>query len=442
VTADFGKPVNSDAVTGVLEQLRDNIDAVAALDTDTASSKFTGMLDLDRSTNSLRSWNGSSFDAIATLLEDGHFESVFTQIWGGSAGGSANARTVSLPEAPDAYYAGLVVLFSVASANTAAMTLDVNSLGPVSVLRWDGSALESGDISGVVAVVHNGTHFRTLTGKAGLSSTAFVPQARTITAGDGLSGGGDLSANRSLAVDSTVVRTTGTQTIAGAKTISSALTLSTAGTSTGHAVRADRTITAGDGLSGGGNLTANRSLAVDSTVVRTSGNQTIAGTKTFSSQVNAGAGLDTPVISSGTNLTMTTSPAGVIVMTWLPSNTTASAANVRVNLASGELLASTSLRAAKKDIKPLEQSESRKLLSLKPSTFKSACKGDDDRTLLGLIAEEVAESCPLLAEYDENGVLKGVQYERVAVGLLALVQEMHSEIKLLKEQVQNLRGTK
>ena len=41
-------------------------------------------------------------------------------------------------------------------------------------------------------------------------------------------------------------------------------------------------ITAGDGLSGGGTIAATRSLAVDSSVVRTSGTQTIAGAKTFS----------------------------------------------------------------------------------------------------------------------------------------------------------------
>ena len=41
-------------------------------------------------------------------------------------------------------------------------------------------------------------------------------------------------------------------------------------------------LTAGDGLDGGGDITASRSFAVDSTVVRTSGAQTIAGAKTFS----------------------------------------------------------------------------------------------------------------------------------------------------------------
>lgn len=41
-------------------------------------------------------------------------------------------------------------------------------------------------------------------------------------------------------------------------------------------------LTAGDGLGGGGDLTSSRAFNVDSTVVRTSGNQTIGGEKTFS----------------------------------------------------------------------------------------------------------------------------------------------------------------
>ena len=44
------------------------------------------------------------------------------------------------------------------------------------------------------------------------------------------------------------------------------------------------TLTAGDGLSGGGTIAASRSFAVDSTVIRTTGSQTLGGVKTFSSQ--------------------------------------------------------------------------------------------------------------------------------------------------------------
>ncbi len=45
------------------------------------------------------------------------------------------------------------------------------------------------------------------------------------------------------------------------------------------------TLTAGDGLTGGGNLTANISFALNNTVVRTSGDQTINGVKTFGDSV-------------------------------------------------------------------------------------------------------------------------------------------------------------
>jgi hypothetical protein len=44
-------------------------------------------------------------------------------------------------------------------------------------------------------------------------------------------------------------------------------------------------VLAGDGIAGGGDLTANVSIAVDSTVVRTSGDQSISGIKTFSDNV-------------------------------------------------------------------------------------------------------------------------------------------------------------
>jgi hypothetical protein len=47
----------------------------------------------------------------------------------------------------------------------------------------------------------------------------------TFTAGDGLTGGGDLSANRTLSVDSTVVRTTGAQNIGGLKTFTDSVVI-------------------------------------------------------------------------------------------------------------------------------------------------------------------------------------------------------------------------
>jgi hypothetical protein len=58
------------------------------------------------------------------------------------------------------------------------------------------------------------------------------------------------------------VYTTGDQTIGGTKTFSNAVVLSTAATSATHAVRADRSINTGNGLVGGGNLTADRTISI------------------------------------------------------------------------------------------------------------------------------------------------------------------------------------
>lgn len=194
----------------------------------------------------------------------------------------------------------------------------------------------------------------------------------TIAAGSGLANGGDLSASRTLdvgqgdgitvnadtvAVDSTVVRTTGTQTISGSKTFQPSTTFSsgvvisnqtastiasfdtnksvaslatatypslteltyvkgvTSAIQTQINTKAASTITisAGSGLANGGNLTANRTLdvgqgdgitvnadtvAVDSTVIRTTGTQTMTGAKTFSSAISVASGsAATPGIS-------------------------------------------------------------------------------------------------------------------------------------------------
>lgn len=77
-------------------------------------------------------------------------------------------------------------------------------------------------------------------------------------------------------------------------------------------------ITAGDGLSGG-IITSTGTIAVDSTVVRTSNNQTIGGTKTFSSTIsgsingNAGSVSDGVYLSTNQTITGTKTFSNAIV---------------------------------------------------------------------------------------------------------------------------------
>lgn len=107
---------------------------------------------------------------------------------------------------------------------------------------------------------------------------------RSIVAGNGLTGGGALDQSRTL-------------TLGTPSNLSATSTNSVTSTSHTHAIdstiaRSDRKITAGDGLSGGGDLTADRSLAVDGTVVRTSGAQTVGGVKNFSNGIDAAGTMD------------------------------------------------------------------------------------------------------------------------------------------------------
>lgn len=112
----------------------------------------------------------------------------------------------------------------------------------------------AGDQSGTFNALRP-LYFDLTTGKASMDNGLSVPVAPTsgsdvvnktyadlkalkttvITAGDGISGGGDLSADRTIAVDGTVVRTSGDQTVGGVKALSS-------GKIRIHAAAADRGI--------------------------------------------------------------------------------------------------------------------------------------------------------------------------------------------------------
>ena len=142
--------------------------------------------------------------------------------------------------------------------------------------------------------------------------------SRSISGGNGLTGGGQLNGNRVLnvgagsgidvttdkvSVNNTVVRTTGNQTIGGTKTFTNNINGNITGSaqSAVTASNCNRTVGAGNGLTGGGKLDANvtlnvgagngikvtdNAIAVDTNVILNSGNQTISGTKTFTSDIN------------------------------------------------------------------------------------------------------------------------------------------------------------
>ncbi len=100
------------------------------------------------------------------------------------------------------------------------------------------------------------SNFQELYTTLGDGSNITLTQNRLINTGAGLAGGGDLSVDRTLSVDSTVVRTSGAQTIADSKTFSSGVTITSGGlTATSQTITAGSF--SGSSVSVTGNIDAN-----------------------------------------------------------------------------------------------------------------------------------------------------------------------------------------
>jgi hypothetical protein len=90
-------------------------------------------------------------------VQDGSF------LWGGTAGGTADAITISPNPVITAYTAGQVFRFISSGANTITNpTLSVNGLGAETIVKQGAAALVAGDIpsGAIVEVVYDGTNFQ------------------------------------------------------------------------------------------------------------------------------------------------------------------------------------------------------------------------------------------------------------------------------------------
>jgi hypothetical protein len=121
--------------------------------------------------------------------------------------------------------------------------------------------------------------------------------------------------------------------------------------------------------------------------------------------------------------------------------TTATAANAVIDSGTGNrLLRSTSSRRYKTDIIPLGASLNDEVMKLKAVRYHSKAEADSKTDwFYGLIAEDVAVVEPRLVVYDKQGRPDGVQYDRVGVLLLGVVQEQQEQIKALREELNDLK---
>lgn len=128
-------------------------------------------------------------------------------------------------------------------------------------------------------------------------------------------------------------------------------------------------------------------------------------------------------------------------------NTTASAANIRIDPTSGVMQRSTSAAKYKTDIQDLVKFDADAVLGLRPVKYKSLAQSDNpDTEHIGLIAEEVEAIAPWLVEYfiTDEGVKipDSVQYERLSVLLLAIIKEQQDRLNNLESRLSALEGVK
>lgn len=223
-------------------------------------------------------------------------------------------RNIIVPNSIQQYWvanatSGAFNLFVKTAAQTPGIQVLTNNQ---SILYCDGTNVidaESSTVSFPIPVAQGGTG--AITASAALTNLGAVAATRLVATGTGLSGGGDLSADRTLSLDTANTRNTDHATVSitgsagvtggGDITASRSLSLDTASNrNTDHAAV---TITGGTGLTGGGDITASRSISLDtasnrntdhSAVSITAGNGLTGGgdiTATRTLDVGAGTGI-------------------------------------------------------------------------------------------------------------------------------------------------------
>ena len=95
--------------------------------------------------------------------------------------GAANTYVMALADAPTSYEDGMDIAFKATNANTGASTINVNSLGAISIKRFDGAALLSGDIAagGMIECRYDGTNFVMMSQHGGETSTSLLANSTT-----------------------------------------------------------------------------------------------------------------------------------------------------------------------------------------------------------------------------------------------------------------------
>jgi len=105
----------------------------------------------------------------------------------------------------------------------------------------------------------------------------------------------------------------------------------------------------------------------------------------------------------------------------------------------GELVKYSSSKRFKKDIAPLTV-DMTKFMKLQPVSFKwNEKSASENKADYGLIAEDVEKIDPELALYNDKGEIEGVDYQKINIMLLKVVQNQENKISGLEKENENIK---
>jgi hypothetical protein len=120
------------------------------------------------------------------------------------------------------------------------------------------------------------------------------------------------------------------------------------------------------------------------------------------------------------------------------NNTTASAANMHVSSAGGQMFRSTSSLKYKTDVRDYDKGLN-EVMQLQPKYYKG--KDDGDTQFAGLIAEDVHElGLTEFVQYAEDGTPDALAYSHMIALLTKSIQELKAEVDLLKSNKCNCKN--
>jgi hypothetical protein len=307
-----------------------------------------------------------------------------------------------------------------------------------------------------------------------------VSQSLEIISGDGLTGGGNLTTNRTLAVgagdgitvtadavavNNTVLRTTGFGIFSGSIQVDHDATTNFVANE--HIDHSTVTITAGDGLTGGGTIAATRTLNVVGTAGRITvsadavdiastyvGQSTITTLGTISAGTWNGSVIASAYLDADTaHLTTTQTFSGAktlsaaVTITNSTASTTKTTGALKVtggvgiegalNVGGDVVAFASSDKRLKDNIKNIEN-PIQKVQKLNGVTWDWNSNADELQQSLpnvGVIAQEVEEVLPQLVHNRDNG-FKGVDYAKLTGLLIEAIKEQQKQIDELKSKLQ------